>query len=164
MPQGILFQLAGPDFHETFSSLCTSLLFFFSFSFFSIPRHISRETELFTLNILLKTHSKHADGSSSGRSRKYYFTVHSLGEGDAHYLSNTALAGMGMFLQFFCQICQLIPPTKTDISNTTTGENGILHKEIEAFFYLKSPITCKNERKRYKKKNEISGSTAPLNK
>ena len=47
--------------------------------------------------ILLKTHSKHSDGSSSGWGRNYYFTVHSLGERDARYLSDTAIIGMGTF-------------------------------------------------------------------
>jgi len=46
---------------------------------------------------LLQTHSKPADVRLSGRGTNYYFTVHSLGKGDAHYLSNTAIIRMGMF-------------------------------------------------------------------
>lgn len=135
------------DFHKTFSSLCTSLLLFCFSPYFCI----FHEKQYCSHNVLLQTHSKPADVRLSGRGTNYYFTVHSIGKGDAHYLFNTAIIGMGMFLQSCClRLSNLISdtPTKALIYQKlqSIGRNGKLHMKFEAIFYLKSPITYNYEK------------------
>ena len=70
-----------------------------------------------------------------------------------------------MFLQICClRLSNLIAdtPTKALISQKlqSIGRNGKLHMKFEAFFYLKSPITCNYDLFYFF--NEISVGTVPL--